>query len=80
MSNISKIEGRCGRCVDVNFEITVVEETRQNCTNHCKDEKQKSKKAVFPVRKKATTEHNTGQNYNDKVDGSGDGVSDCRGK
>ena len=89
ISNISKIEGWCGRCVDVNFDSTVIEDARERCTDHCKDEKRKSGVCQeFPCgrvshatyKRPHTKGQRTGQKYNDKVNGSSDGVSDCGGE
>ena len=68
---------------NVNYESTIVEETRKNCSGHSKDEKGKSAEvhednsyAFLPARQVMTG----GEGDTEKVEGSGDGVSDCGGQ
>ena len=83
MHHRSNIEGCCSGsgCVTVKRYSTVVEVTRDNCTDHRKDEKRKSAACredhSFACALMSDDVKKTGEEYADKVEGSGDGVSDC---
>ena len=70
-------------CKNVNYESTIVEETREDCTKQSKDEKGKSAEvdednsSAFPPSHQVMT---ADEGDTAKMKGSGDGVGDCRGK